>query len=87
MFSVFQLGHSGILGERVATVTKAIGDWFSLRKSVLVPRWIRGLYKMLVKGDHKVCIQLHLCNIVPVLTLSTLSGLFHPLYLVDLSHL
>ncbi|XP_060071913.1 transmembrane protein 245-like [Ylistrum balloti] len=56
LFKTFliQLGSGGIFGEKVELVKAALKRWLISRRDVLAPRWIRGLPKLVLRGDHKI---------------------------------
>ncbi|OWF48593.1 Transmembrane protein 245 [Mizuhopecten yessoensis] len=51
---VIQLGSGGIFGEKVELVKKVLKKWLVSRREVLTPRWIRGIAKLVLRGDHKI---------------------------------
>ncbi|XP_069121345.1 transmembrane protein 245-like isoform X2 [Argopecten irradians] len=51
---LIQLGSGGIFGERVERVKVALKSWLVSRRDVLTPRWIRGVAKLVLRGDHKI---------------------------------
>ena len=44
----------GPLGDKVMDVRRALGNWIRSRKDVLMPKWLRGVARLIMKGDQKV---------------------------------
>ncbi|XP_033732626.1 transmembrane protein 245-like isoform X2 [Pecten maximus] len=51
---LIQLGSGGIVGEKVELVKTAMTKWLVSRQDVLMPRWIRGVAKLVLRGDSKI---------------------------------
>ncbi|KAL5009474.1 hypothetical protein ScPMuIL_011779 [Solemya velum] len=49
-----RLTGEGMLGDRFKSCKSSLQMWFTSRKSVLAPRWIQGLLKLISKGDRKI---------------------------------
>ncbi|XP_050415394.1 transmembrane protein 245 isoform X2 [Patella vulgata] len=48
------VSSEGMLGEKIQFLKKTVSDWFESRQDVLVPRSIRGLIKLGLRGDGKI---------------------------------
>ncbi|KAL4229343.1 hypothetical protein ACF0H5_012382 [Mactra antiquata] len=48
----------GPLGDKVKTIRQALGNWIRDRKDVLMPRWLRGVARVVMKGDQKIIMLL-----------------------------
>ena len=46
--------HDGPLGDKVMNLRRGLGTWIRNRKEVLVPKWLRGVARLIMKGDQKV---------------------------------
>ncbi|XP_045207789.2 transmembrane protein 245-like isoform X2 [Mercenaria mercenaria] len=54
-----KLGSSdGPLGDRMKTVRKGIANWIRDRKDVIMPNWLRGIGRIVMKGDQKIIMVL-----------------------------
>ncbi|ESO88151.1 hypothetical protein LOTGIDRAFT_234712 [Lottia gigantea] len=48
------VSSEGMMGEKIEELKTKANDWFQSRKDVLVPRSVRGLIKLALKGDGKI---------------------------------
>ena len=46
--------HDGPLGDKVMNLRRGLGTWIRNRKEVLVPKWLCGVARLIMKGDQKV---------------------------------
>lgn len=44
----------GPLGNKVMSIRRSLGTWIRNRKEVLMPKWLRGVARLIMKGDQKV---------------------------------
>ncbi|XP_060582573.1 transmembrane protein 245-like isoform X2 [Ruditapes philippinarum] len=53
------LGSSeGPLGDKMRCIRKGIADWIRDRRDVIMPNWLRGIARIVMKGDQKIIMLL-----------------------------
>ena len=50
--------QEGPLGDKVMNIRRGLGSWIRNRKEVLMPKWLRGVARLIMKGDQKVLLKL-----------------------------